>query len=234
MYGSPDRFSQKWSGEIVFCEQRELILQMIGFYNYTVIVTYMGFIFALLGIMTCQQDPGLAVNFLIMSGFCDMFDGAIARTRKRTEPEKRFGIQIDSLADLTSFGVMPACLGYAIGMQKPWQIAILAGYALAALIRLAYFNVMEEIRQEKEGGKRKYYDGLPVTPAAAIMTLTYYIATELFPGAVVPIYSTMMAITGVCFVAPIKIKKLSMKESLAFALVCLLILFAVFKISGRF
>ena len=128
---------------------------MIGFYNYTVIVTYLGFIFALCGVMICQQNPGLGILFLVLSGFCDMFDGAIARTRKRTDEEKRFGIQIDSLADLTSFGVLPACIGYAVGLNQPWQMLILFGYALAALIRLAYFNVMEEIRQDKEGGKRR-------------------------------------------------------------------------------
>lgn len=206
---------------------------MIGFYNYTVIVTYLGFAFALCGVMICQQDPGMGILFLILSGCCDMFDGAIARTRKRTEEEKRFGIQIDSLADLTSFGVLPACIGYAIGLNKPWQMIILIGYALAALIRLAYFNVMEEIRQDKEGGKRLSYDGLPVTPSAMILSLTYYVCAELFPTALVPVYGTIMAFTGFMFLAPIKVKKLSLKGNLAVALTALAILLGIFAISGR-
>lgn len=207
---------------------------MLGFYNYTVIVTYLGFAFALCGVMTCQQDPGMGILFLILSGCCDMFDGAIARTRKRTEEEKRFGIQIDSLADLTSFGVLPACIGYALGLREPWQMVILIGYALAALIRLAYFNVMEEIRQDKEGGKRLSYDGLPVTPSALILTLTYYITTTLAPQAIVPVYGAVMAVTGFLFLAPIKVKKLSLKGNLAVAFAGLAILFAVFALSGRF
>ncbi len=207
---------------------------MIGFYNYTVIVTYLGFLFALCGIMTCQQNPSLGVIFLIFSGVCDMFDGAIARTRKRTDEEKRFGIQIDSLADLTSFGVLPACIGYAIGLQKPWQMVILLGYALAGLIRLAYFNVMEEIRQDKEGGKRKYYDGLPITTASLILSLTYFVTMELAPQAVTGVFGTMMAVTGICFIAPIKVKKLSLVGNMAIALTGLLILFAVFALHGRF
>ena len=207
---------------------------MIGFYNYTVIVTYLGFIFALCGVMTCQQNPSLGILFFVLSGFCDMFDGAIARTRKRTDEEKRFGIQIDSLADLTSFGVLPACIGYAVGLNQPWQMLILFGYALAALIRLAYFNVMEEIRQDKEGGKRQSYDGLPVTPAALIMTLTYCVTNELAPQAMAAVYGAMMAITGVLFIAPIKVKKLSLKGNLAVALVGLAVLLAVFALNGRF
>lgn len=207
---------------------------MLGFYNYTVIVTYLGFAFALCGIMSCQQDPRMGIIFLILSGFCDMFDGAIARTRKRTDEEKRFGIQIDSLADLTSFGVLPACIGYAVGLNQPWQMLILFGYALAALIRLAYFNVMEEIRQDKEGGKRKLYEGLPVTPSAMIMTLTYFTAAELAPQALALAYGTMMAITGFLFLAPIKVKKLSLKGNLAVALVGILLLLAVFALNGRF
>ena len=206
---------------------------MIGFYNYTVIVTYLGFAFALCGIMTCQQNPSLGILFLILSGCCDMFDGAIARTRKRTDEEKRFGIQIDSLADLTSFGVLPACIGYAIGLNQPWQMVILLGYALAALIRLAYFNVMEEIRQDKEGGKRLSYDGLPVTPSALLLSLTYFITSELFPTALVPAYGTMMAITGLLFITPIKVKKLSLKGNLAVALAGLAVLLAVFALHGR-
>ena len=206
---------------------------MLGFYNYTVIVTYLGFAFALCGIMICQQNPSLAVLFLIFSGVCDMFDGAIARTRKRTEEEKRFGIQIDSLADMTSFGVLPACIGYAIGLRKPWQMVLLVAYALAGLIRLAYFNVMEEVRQSKEGGKRQYYDGLPITSASILLTLTFYICRELAPQAMTAAYGTMMAITGVCFVSPIKVKKPSLVGNMAIAFTGLAILLAVFKISGR-
>ncbi len=206
---------------------------MLGFYNYTVIVTYLGFAFALCGIMTSQQDPSLAVLFLILSGCCDMFDGAIARTRKRTEEEKRFGIQIDSLADMTSFGVLPACIGYAIGLQKPWQMVLLIGYALAGLIRLAYFNVMEEVRQAKDGGKRQYYDGLPITSAALLLTLTFYAGRELAPQLLPTLYGIAMAVTGTCFITPIKVKKPSLMGSIGLALTGLAILIGIFVISGR-
>ena len=208
---------------------------MIGVYDYTVIATYASLFVGLCGIFASMEgQPFFAVIALMITGILDAFDGRIARTKKnRTNVEKRFGIQIDSLADMTSFGVLPACIGYAVGLQKPWQMVLLIGYALAGLIRLAYFNVMEEVRQSKDGGKRQYYDGLPITNAALLLSLTFFICRELFPQAMIPAYGTMMAITGVCFVSPIKVKKPSLIGNMAIAFTGLGILFAVFKISGR-
>ena len=125
---------------------------MLGFYNYTVVLTYIGAASGVYGIMSTltRQSPRIGIICLMLSGLCDMFDGAVAKTRKRTDDEKRFGIQIDSLADLICFGVLPACIGYAIGLRRSWHQWILVGYALAALIRLAYFNVMEENRQKRD------------------------------------------------------------------------------------
>ena len=77
---------------------------MIGFYDYTVVVTYISLISSIIGIfMAIEGRMQLAVFCLAFSGLCDMFDGKIARTKKnRTEDEKSFGIQIDSLCDIVS------------------------------------------------------------------------------------------------------------------------------------
>lgn len=80
---------------------------MIGFYDYTVVVTYISLVSSILG-MFCAIDGRLtlAVSCLAFSGLCDMFDGKIARTKKnRTDDEKSFGIQIDSLCDIVCFGI---------------------------------------------------------------------------------------------------------------------------------
>ena len=90
---------------------------MIGFYNYSVILTYIGLASAVFGI-TQVMDGRQALPFLclLLSGICDLFDGKIARSMKnRTEHEKVFGIQIDSLCDLVCFGVFPAVIGYSYG-----------------------------------------------------------------------------------------------------------------------
>ena len=72
---------------------------MIGFYNYTVILTYVSLLVSSVGIgLAAAGHPFGALCCLLASGVCDMFDGKIARTRKKsTDEEKRFGIQIDSL-----------------------------------------------------------------------------------------------------------------------------------------
>ena len=85
---------------------------MIGFYNYTVYMTFLGLVSSAYGlVMAATGHPLRALAMLMFSGICDMFDGKIARTKKgRTESEKKFGIQIDSLSDLLAFGVLPAIL----------------------------------------------------------------------------------------------------------------------------
>lgn len=161
---------------------------MIGIYNYTVILTYLSLISAGTGIIVTLSDNGhpyWGVLFLLLCGLCDAFDGQVARTKKdRTQSEINYGIQIDSLSDVVAFGVLPACIGVAIfrtssfftnlssyaffPVLRIFFFAILVLYSLAALIRLAHFNVTEEERQSEEGGVRKYYTGLPVTSAALI------------------------------------------------------------------
>ena len=66
------------------------------------------------------------------------------------------------------------------------------------------------------------------------MTLTYCVTNELAPQAMAAVYGAVMAITGVLFIAPIKVKKLSLKGNLAVALVGLAVLLAVFALNGRF
>lgn len=160
---------------------------MIGFYNYTVIMTYVGLASAIIGItQVFNGNYKAAVLCMLISGVCDMFDGNIARMKKnRTEQEKTFGIQIDSLCDLVCFGVFPAVFVYSVSENK-----LLGGMAsvllvLAAIIRLAYFNVKEQERQKETKEKRKYYQGLPVTSMSVVLPSFYcfrkIIGTVLYP-----------------------------------------------------
>ena len=146
---------------------------MIGFYSYTVVLTYLGLASAAMGmILTFQGFAKYALFCLAFFGLCDMFDGKVARLKKdRTEDEKRFGIQIDSLCDVVCFGAFPMILCYSIGMRGPAGISILVFYLIAGVIRLAFFNVMEEKRQDETDEARKYYQGLPITSIAIILPL---------------------------------------------------------------
>ena len=97
---------------------------MLGVYDYTVILTYISLMVSIGGMLfSLNGDCRMALVCLAISGLCDMFDGKVARTKKdRTEAEKRFGIQIDSLADIVCFGVSPGSriflLIFSIEMEK--------------------------------------------------------------------------------------------------------------------
>ena len=187
---------------------------MIGFYNYTVILTYISLISSFIGITQALGGNFLAAVFcLLFSGGCDMFDGPVARScNNRTEQAKTFGIQIDSLCDLVCFGVFPAIFNYTytISINEKLKVpAVIAGilYVLGALIRLGYFNVMEQERQQQTTERRKYYQGLPVTSVALFLPIVF-IFRNIFP---LEIYSYIFNIfiigMALFFVLNIKIKK---------------------------
>ena len=89
--------------------------KLLGYYDYTVVLTYCGMLFAFCGILMSIGEHYLdAIICLLLAGVCDMFDGAVAATKERDERAKRFGIQIDSLSDLISFGVLPALFVYML------------------------------------------------------------------------------------------------------------------------
>ena len=181
---------------------------MIGFYNYTVWLTFIGMLSSVIGIGLAFEGKLIAsVICLMFSGLCDMFDGIVARTKKdRNEEEKRFGIQLDSLSDIVCFGVLPFVIGVSIGADKWWQLAIMALFALAGLIRLAYYNVTEETRQQQTCEKRKHYLGVPITTSALTVPLLFCFRSLLgahFPQA----YTLLLLINGALFIAPVQVKK---------------------------
>ena len=183
---------------------------MIGFYNYTVIATYLATLLGLCGIFFAMDSHiPASILCLLLCGLLDTIDGRIARTKKdRTENEKRFGIQIDSLNDMVCFGALPAVLGYslchaAIGSVPVWFKATLGFFLLAGLIRLAFFNVLEEERQQTEGGtERKYYLGLPITASTLLVPLLY-ILCRLFPATTVAILTIGLLVAGLLYITPL-------------------------------
>lgn len=197
-------------------------IRLIGIYDYTVILTYISFASAIAGIF-CATAMHLrwAVFALAFSGLCDMFDGKIARTKKnRTEDEKGFGIQIDSLCDMVCFGVLPIVICYRLGMDRIYSVALLVLYGLAGLIRLGYFNVMEAKRQAKTQEERKYYQGLPITSMSVVLPI-FFVVSPLFQSslAIIVVLHILVAAVGFAFVLDFKFRKFSTKEALMLALV---------------
>lgn len=144
---------------------------MIGFYDYTVVLTYVSLVISLFGIFSAVRGNVLvAILCLALSGLCDMFDGKIARTKKnRTADEKSFGIQLDSLCDVICFAVFPSVLCWRLGVRGLFGFALMSFFCICGVIRLAYFNVLEGKRQQEEEGLMRYYHGLPITSTAVIL-----------------------------------------------------------------
>lgn len=182
----------------------------IGVYNKSVVLTYLGLAFSVTGMMLAFLGfiPA-AVMCLILAGVCDMFDGAVARSCKRTEREKKFGVQIDSLVDTVSFGVFPIILGICMGFTSRLNTVIYVLYVLAAVIRLAFFNVLDEEKRtilKKNKEEASYYYGLPVTSIAMILPFVYNLeiySIKIFSKA----FPLVMLVTAILFVLNIKIKK---------------------------
>ena len=192
------------------------MLRLIGFYDYTVILTYLSLVSAVVGmILTARGNLGAAVLCLAAAGICDAFDGIVARSKKnRTADEKSFGIQIDSLCDLVSFGVFPAVWCYHSGVDGVVGAVCMAVYVLCAVIRLAFFNVMEEKRQQAESGCNKTYRGLPVTTAAIIFPLAYGLSFLVKENVFAVLLHVALAVTGFLFVLDFSVKKPDWKRIL--------------------
>ena len=188
---------------------------MIGFYDYTVILTYMSLVSAVGGMtLAINGHPIFATLCLLFCGLCDMFDGKVARTKKnRTAQEKSFGIQIDSLSDIVAFGVLPAIITLTLCRYQWYAYIVAALYVLADLIRLAYFNVTEEIRQKETNASRESYAGLPITSAALIFPIFFCFAA-LYSEKLYLCLSLcgVMLLTGLCFLLPFHIRKPKGKE----------------------
>lgn len=181
--------------------------KLLGYYNYTVILTYVGMLTGFIGIVYAFENNVFgSVICLMIAGFCDMFDGTIASTKKRTQQEKCFGIQIDSFSDLICFGALPAIIVYSQNRGNNIILAICALYLLCALIRLAYFNVDEQERQQNSDTSREIYCGLPVTLSALFVPVVHG-AVRLFSWKPSILPTAALLTMAIMFLLPFPLRK---------------------------
>lgn len=201
------------TGKILESAGKEGKIIMIGRYDYTVILTYLSLCVGSGGIMfSLEGKSGIAVLCLLFSGLCDAFDGRIARSKKnRTMEERQYGIQIDSLCDIVCFGVLPCCIGYSAGLRHWVCLLMMCIYILAGMIRLAVYNVKEEIEvfegeTDLPEEKHKSYTGLPITSISLILPvifLLYYVSDLGFRVAATMMYG----LVAFAFVKKVPIRK---------------------------
>lgn len=203
---------------------------MIGFYDYTVILTYLGALSGLLGISLSMSSKFLgAILCMAVALVCDTLDGMVARRKKnRTRQEMLFGIQIDSLCDLISFGLCPSVLFYMLGMNSLFDKLLLACYCLCCVIRLGYFNVLAT---EAELGTKGDFHGLPVV-CLDVMVPAVYLLFRL-TGDCLWILRAAAAVFGFLYILDFPVKKPVLWKFAAMGVVVLVpmvILFIWFRV----
>lgn len=211
---------------------------MIGIYNYTVILTYISLGISVFGMTQAVHGRfKMAILCLALSGLCDMFDGKIARAKKdRTDDEKAFGIQIDSLCDVVCFGAFPALICYLLGVRGPIGIAVIILYCVNSVIRLAYFNVMEAKGALVTEDGEKFYRGLPITSMAIVLPLVFMVQFFV-PDPVFRICLHLaLLVVGILFVVNFRLKKpknitLAILVAIVGAAVLIMIIFTRYRIN---
>jgi len=98
----------------------------------------------------------------------DALDGYVARLNKRRQ--SLIGADLDSLADIVSFGVAPAVLGYTLGLRGFWDVLCLIYFVCCGISRLARFNVTAEMLTNQTTGKVRYFEGTPI-PTSIVLVM---------------------------------------------------------------
>lgn len=108
-----------------------------------------------------------AMVLLPLAGIFDFADGRVARWRRRSS---LLGADLDSLADVISFGLAPAALGFAVGLRGALDVAILLYFVACGISRLARFNATAADLAD-DSGKVKYFEGTPIPTSVFIVFL---------------------------------------------------------------
>ena len=109
----------------------------------------------------------LALALLPVALVLDVLDGFVARWRKRASP---YGGDLDSLADIVSFGVAPAMVGYALGLRGGWDVVMLIYFVCCGIGRLARFNVTA-VDLATPGGKVSHFEGTPIPTSLLVVSI---------------------------------------------------------------
>src|SRR6186997_799157 len=100
---------------------------------------------------------------------CDVLDGYVARLDRRRQ--SLLGGDLDSLADVISFGVAPAVLGFTLGLRGGWDMLVLTYFVVCGVSRLARFNVTAAALSDATTGKVKYFQGTPIPTSIVLVAI---------------------------------------------------------------
>lgn len=198
----------------------------IGFFSLANTVTLAGLISAVIScFLAANGNFKLAIYMLFLACLCDTFDGRIARaTPNRTDKEKFYGVQLDSLCDVISFGVTPCFIAFSFGFDGIIDVLIYCLFIACGAIRLAYFNTLTYTYPNKAG---KVFRGVPIPISTFIITLLFLFTTFIPANVSVWLFRILLLLLALGFVLNIRIKKPNAKTAvilIAVQIVLMLIL----------
>lgn len=184
-------------------------MKVIGVYRKCDFVTMAGTCFAVTGILCAYNvKTTYAVFCLIMAAICDAFDGVVARRFRSLKEQEIYGVELDSLSDAISFGVLPMMIVQNLTVHNIYTYAISVFFVLCGVIRLAYFNMLTTTK--KSTGKE--FIGLPITASAIIIPFVYFVSFIIKAKYNTIIFPITLLITGILFISPFKLKKPTGRE----------------------
>jgi len=160
----------------------------LSFSDYLTLANGMGGAGAILAVLAYMSDGhfawlALALALHPISLAMDFLDGRVARARGKSSA---LGADLDSLADVVSFGVAPAALGFAIGLRGGWDVFALLFLVACAIGRLARYNVTSAALSD-DSGKVRYFEGIPVTGSLIVVAILAASALTGHLGAALPL-----------------------------------------------
>lgn len=198
----------------------------IGYFSLANTITLLGLASSVVAVFCSSQKMyPLAVVMLLIAGLCDMFDGRIARiTASRARREKIYGVQLDSLADVISFGVVPALISYNMGYREVLDLILYILFIVCGAIRLAYFNT--QALSDTPDLNMKYFTGVPIPVSCVLLPFMILLSMLINnPEVSVWLFRAFFLFLGIAYILKIKIKKFGPKTlatTAVFDIACLI------------
>lgn len=201
----------------------------LGFYNLANFMTLLGLASSVTAIFAAMAlEFKWAVLLFAFAGVCDALDGKFARNRLDSgDPRKAvYGMMLDSLCDLVSFGATPCVIAYAFGNKSAADLVIYLFFITCGCIRLAYYNT----RALCSDGKARGFVGVPITTSVIAFPFIIMLAMFVPPLVVGFILRAFFVVLGLLFIFKVKVNRLSAKAiviSVLIAAAAIAIMFAL-------
>ncbi len=185
----------------------------IGYYSLANCVTLFGLLSSVTAcFLAANGNFKFAVYMLFLACLCDIVDGTIARAnRNRSLDDKNFGIQLDSICDVVSFGVTPCFIAFSFGFDGFLDVLIYGFFIICGAIRLAYFNTLAN---KNPGKKMKYFRGVPIPFSTFIVTFLFLLTTFIPASVTVWLFRLLFLGLAFAYILNIRVKKPNGKDAM--------------------